>query len=131
MTDTIKAGSILVEKSGHLPKSLVLRSGTGTDGWTGIEGGRPAFENTIQEDGWSYFFMAGEIKATAFGFDRQKRLGSALHRLITHAKAQHSNSIEIDAVTDKSFLSVPYVSVTAHVRHFQKGLLFSGNDHSS
>jgi hypothetical protein len=130
MTDTIKAGSILVETSGHLPKSLGLRRGSRTDGWAGIEDGRPGFEKTIQEDGWSYFFMAGEIKATAFGFDRQKRLGAALQRLITHAKAQHSNSLEISTVTDKSFLSVPYVSVTAHVRHFQKGLLFSGNDHS-
>ena len=130
MTDPIVDGSILVEKGGHLPQSLVLRNESDTDGWAGIENGRSAFEKTIQEDGWTYFFMAGEIKATAFGLDRHKRLGAVRHRLITDARAQHSNSIEITTVTSKSFLGVPYVSVTAHVRHLQKGLLFSGNDQS-
>ena len=71
--------------------------------------------------------MAGEIKATVFGFDRQNALRAALKRLITDVKSQHCNSIEITRVVDKSFLRVPYVSVFAHARHLQKGMLFSGN----
>jgi hypothetical protein len=130
MTDTIAEGSILVDKGGHLPKSLVIGNKSDTDGWAGIEDGRSAVEKVIQEDGWTYFFMAGEIKATGFGLDRQKRLGAARQRLVTDAKAQNANSVEITAVTGKSFLGVPYVSVTAHVRHLQKGLLFSGNGDS-
>ena len=70
--------------------------------------------------------MAGEIKTTVFGFDRQKALRAALKRLIAEVKSQHCNSIEITRVVDKSFLSVPYVSVSAHPRHLQKGMLFSG-----
>jgi hypothetical protein len=42
------------------------------------------------------------------------------------AKAQSCNSIEITSVIGKSFLKVPYVSVIAHVRHLQTGLVFSG-----
>jgi len=70
--------------------------------------------------------MAGEIEATAFGFDGQKTLGAALSRLTRNAAAQHCNSIEITHVARKSFLKVPYVCVSAHARHFQKGLAFSG-----
>ena len=68
--------------------------------------------------------MAGEIKATVFGFDRQKALRAALKRLIADVKSQHCNSIEITRVTGKSFLRVPYVSVSAHPRHLQKGMSF-------
>jgi hypothetical protein len=68
--------------------------------------------------------MAGVIKSTVFGFDRQKRLGEALARLLTSVKSQHCNSIEITQVTEKSFLKVPYVTMSAHARHLQKGLQF-------
>ena len=70
--------------------------------------------------------MAGEIKTTVFGFDRQKALRAALKRLIADVKSQHCNSIEITRVMGKSFLKVPYVSVSAHPRHLQKGMVFSG-----
>ena len=89
---------------------------------------RSRFEKTIQEEGWTFFFMAGEIKATVFGFDKQKTLRAALKRLIRNVKSQHCNSIEITRVVGKSFLRVPYVSVSAHPRHLQKGKVFSANE---
>ena len=127
MTDIITAGRIWVQEGNHLPKSFPVRSESDSNGWAAIGDDRPAFEKTIQETGWTFFFMAGEIKTTVFGFDRQKALRTALRRLIADVKAQHCNSIEITQVTSKSFLNVPYVSVTAHPRHLQTGLLFSGN----
>jgi hypothetical protein len=69
--------------------------------------------------------MAAEIKATVFGFDKRKALRAALKRLIAKVKSQDCNGIEITRVTGKSFLKVPYVSVSAHPRHLQKGLVFS------
>jgi hypothetical protein len=125
MTDTIRAGSILVEGGTHLPKSLLLQSESDSNGWAALKDARSAFEKTIQEAGWTFFFMAGEIKTTVFGFDKQKALRTALKRLIADVKLQHCNSIEITQVIGKSFLKVPYVSVFAHVRHLQKGLSFS------
>ena len=125
MTDTITAGSILVEGGTHLPKSLLLQSESDSNGWAALKDARSAFEKTIQEAGWTFFFMAGEIKTTVFGFDKQKALRTALKRLIADVKLQHCNSIEITQVIGKSFLKVPYVSVFAHVRHLQKGLSFS------
>jgi hypothetical protein len=126
MADAITAGRILVEEGTHLPNSLLLQSESSSNGWALVKNARSAFEKAIQEAGWTFFFIAGEIKTTVFGFDRQKILGAALKRLITNAKSQHCNSIEITSVAGKSFLKVPYVSVSAHPRHLQKGLIFSG-----
>ena len=126
MTDTITAGSMLVEEGTHLPKSLLLQSESSSNGWAAVKDVRATFEKAIQQAGWTFFFMAGEIKTTVFGFDRQKAMRAALKRLIAEVKSQHCNSIEITRVVGKSFLSVPYVSVSAHPRHLQKGMLFSG-----
>ena len=126
MTDTIKAGSILVEEGTHLPNSLLLQSGSLSTGWAAVQDARSTFEKEIREAGWTFFFMAGEIKSTVFGWDRQRTLRVALNRLITNAGSQRCNSLEIARVMRKSFLRVPYVSVSAHPRHLQRGMLFSG-----
>jgi hypothetical protein len=126
ITGAITAGRILVSEGTHLPNSLLLQSEPYMSGWAAVKNDRAAFEKEIQEAGWTFFFMAGEIKATAFGFDKQKTLCAALKRLITNVKSQKCNSLEITRVTDKSFLKVPYVSVSAHPRHLQKGAVFSG-----
>ena len=126
MTDTITAGSILIENGIRLPASLREQSESTSNGWAAIKGARPALEKAMQEAGWTFFFMAGEVKATVIGFDRQKALHAALKRLIADVKSQRCNSIEITQILDKSFCRVPYVSVSAHPRHLQKGMRFSG-----
>jgi hypothetical protein len=103
-----------------------LPSGRDSSGWAALDGARPAFEKEIQEAGWTFFFMAGEIKATAFGFDKEKTRRTALKRLLANVKSHDCNAIEIARVEDKTFLGMPYVSVSAHARHLQKGLTFSG-----
>ncbi|MGO4882376.1 MAG: hypothetical protein ACLP59_16330 [Bryobacteraceae bacterium] len=125
MTDTITAGSILLEKHTHLPNSMRLQSEPDASGWATLNGTRPAFEKEVHEAGWTFFFMAGAMHATVFGFDRKKTLRAALRRLITNVKSHDCNAIEITEVRVKSFLKVPYVSVSAHARHLQKGLTFS------
>ena len=85
MTDTITAGRILVEEGTHVPKSLLLQREA--NGWAAVKEARSTFEKAIHEEGWTFFFMAGEIKATVFGFDRQKALRAALKQLITDVKS--------------------------------------------
>lgn len=130
MLDPIIAGSILMDKGIHLPNPLLFQKESGSSGWVAVKDPSPAFEKTIRESGWTFFFMAGEIKATVFGFDKQRALRTALQRLLTEVQSQHCNSIEIARVTGKSFLNVPYVTVFAHARHLQKGPLFSTNGNS-
>ena len=75
----------------------------------------------------TFFFMAGEIKARAYGFDREKSVRGAVSRLIAKVKTQNCNCIEITRITHNRFLSIPCVSVYAHARHVQKGFAFSGS----
>lgn len=82
MTDTITAESILVAGGTYLPQSLLLQSESDSNGWAAVKDVRATFETTVQEAGWTFFFMAGEIKTTVFGFDKQKALRVALKRLI-------------------------------------------------
>ncbi len=77
MTDTITAGTILVAGGTHLLKSLLLQNESDSNGWAAIKDARATFEKTVQEAGWTFFFMAGEIKTTIFGFDKQKALRTA------------------------------------------------------
>jgi hypothetical protein len=126
MSGDIAAGTLWIEDGIRLPNSLSLQNQPHANGWTEVDGARAAFEKEIHEAGWTFFFMAGEIKSTVFGFDRQKNLRNALRRLATQAKSHNCNGIEITQVTGKSFFKVPYVSVSAHARHLQKGLVFSG-----
>jgi hypothetical protein len=126
MNESIAAGDILVQDGTYLPGSLRLPAQPGSNGWIAVANNRVAFEKAVGVEGLTFFFMAGEIKATVFGFDTEKALGNAFRHLIKDVKAQHCNSIEITRVVNKSFLKVPYVSVFAHARHLQPGLTFSG-----
>jgi hypothetical protein len=125
MRDVITVGDLLVQQDLNVPRSLLLPTEINSNGWAAVDVSRSAFEKTIDKEGWTFFFMAGEIEVTVFGFDKQKALRIALKRLIAEVTSQHCNSIEITGVADKSFLRIPYVSISAHARHLQKGQLFS------
>ena len=125
MTDAFAAGSILMEEGTRMPGSLLIQGESDSNGWAAVTNVRAAFDKEVKDAGWNYFFMAGEIKSTVFGFDRQKALSAALKRIIADVKLQNCNSCEITAVTSKSFLNMLYVIVSAHPRHLQRGLVFS------
>jgi hypothetical protein len=128
MTGAVTVGDILIQGGTYLPHSLTRTGQSSLPGWSAVKSDRPTFEKEINDAGWTLFFMAGDIKATVLGFNRQQTLRSALKRLVTMVKSQSCNSMEITHVAEKSFLKVPYVSVWAHVRHLQKGqgMAFSG-----
>lgn len=127
MTEPIKAGTILIEQGTPMPESLRLESETGSRSWTSVKDlDRYELENKIGKAGWTFFFMAGKVKATVFGFHREKTLRTALKRIIANVRLEKCNSLEITEVTRKSFLKMPYVSVSAHSRHIQRGLVFCG-----
>src|ERR1035438_6910519 len=93
MTGAITAGSILIEEGTHLPNSLLLQSESCSNGWASVKNTRSTLEKEIQEAGWTFFFMAGEIRSTVFGFDKQKTLRAALKRLIAIISAIHGSDL--------------------------------------
>ena len=131
MTGPIAAGDILLERGTYLPNSMTTPGESSLPGWSTAQGGRPVFEKEIKQAGWTLFFMAGELKASVFGFDRQRTAQTALKRLGAIVKSQSCNCIEITDVAKKSFLKLPYVRVRAHARHLQPGLVFTGTPSNS
>ena len=126
MLDTIKAGTILIEDGTLLPKSLLLESQAYSTGWTSVSNVHSEFEKAINQAGWTFFFMAGTIQSTVFGFAKQKAVRTAVKRIITDVEFQKCNCLEITGVTLKSFLGVPYACVSAHSRHVQGSPVFAG-----
>lgn len=116
-------GSIHVEASGLLPQFLVLRSQSLLNSWPLVTNVRSTFDAEIRKAGWVFFFMAGKIEKTAFGFDKRKTLRTALSRLTRSVRSQKCNCFEIMDVTSKHFLGMSWVSVSAHARHLQKGMV--------
>jgi hypothetical protein len=117
----IGAGSIHIDAGGQLPKFLSLRTQSLLNSWPAITNVRSTFEAEIRKAGWVFFFMAGKIEKTAFGFDKRKTLHTALNRLTRSVRSQKCNSFEITDVTSKHFLGMSWVSVSAHARHLQRG----------
>jgi hypothetical protein len=119
---TIAPGDILVEESTPLPASLHLESISAVCGWALFADHLDAYqvEYKLAAAGWTTFFKAVTVTATAFGFERSKMLLGALKRLTANAHRQRCNCLEIDDIATRSFLGVPYVSISAHPRHIQK-----------
>jgi hypothetical protein len=124
--DTIKTGTILIEDGTLLPQSLLLESEAYSTGWTSVSNVRSEFEKEINQAGWTFFFMAGKIQSTVFGFDKQKAVLTAVQRIIANVESQKCNCLEITGVTMNSFLGMPYACVSAHSRHIQGSSVFSG-----
>jgi len=127
MTNTLKAGTILIEDGTIIPECFRLETEPDSNGWKSVANLEPReLDRKLNQAGWIFFFIAGEIKSTVFGLDRQKALRSALKRVISQVKAQNCNGLQITHVTSGSFLNLPCVSISAHSRHIQQGQVFSG-----
>ena len=130
MTDAIKTGTILIEGSASMPDSVRLEGGTYSSGWRSVSNlDLNQLDTAINKAGWTFFFMAGEIKITAFGFDNDSALRRAVKRLITNVESHKCNCVEITGVSQKSFLGMPYVNVSAHSRHIQESSTFADHQH--
>jgi hypothetical protein len=122
MRDDIEAGSLLIETGTLLPDSWLSRAKPYSGGWASVSKlNRAELESSIQTAGWTFFYLAGEIKATALGLDDQDTAGKAIDRLTKDLRKRRLNCLEISRVTADSFLGVPYTSVAGHARHIQEG----------
>lgn len=79
-----------MEKNTLLPQPLRLDKEPQTWGWTAVWNNldRHELEKALAIAGWTFFYMAGKIRTTAFGFQRQRMIHAALKRLIAHVKSK-------------------------------------------
>jgi hypothetical protein len=122
----ITPGTILMERDTLHPPCFQLGDDTYAKGWISVKHDITPYEREkeLASAGWTFFYMASPIRTTSFGFDRAKMMSAALKRLIKNVTLQKCNCLEIDDVETHSLLGIPYVSVSAHPRHIQKGLVF-------
>jgi hypothetical protein len=120
-------GTILVESGTTLPGAVTLDPPELSRNWQAVRGlDRLALEAEVSKAGWTWFYMAGPVTRYAFGRNQKTRTGAALGRMLDDIEAQKCNCVEITRIAAKSFLGVPYVSVTGNARHIQDGYQFNG-----
>jgi hypothetical protein len=127
MADEIKTGTVLIKDGAALPKALSFESESLVPGWKLVKNlDGHALDRKVRETGWTFFFEAGEIKATVFGIDTQRMACRAIERILRDPKSKRFNSLEImqvSAVGSERFPGVSFLTVRANVRHIQESLV--------
>jgi hypothetical protein len=127
MEVTIKTGTILMKEGTPLPAGLKATSDTFLPGWRAFQNlNGYALSRKIEAENWQFFCLAGDVQATAVGRDRQKAITSAVKQILASTAAEQYNSLEVTEIAPKWFLGVPYLKVSAHLRHVQESILLVG-----
>ena len=123
MSDTIKTGTILIKEGTLLPEAVRFDSECSVPGWKLVKDlDRCELDREIREAGWTFFCLAGEIRATVFGIDEEKMVRRTIEEILARLKSEKFNSLEITRVASeasKRFLGVRYVTVSAQSQHIQ------------
>lgn len=83
MSHTIGIGTILIEQGTPTPSSISPATESYALGWSAITDlTRLELGRQLEGAGWTFFYMAGEIETTGFGFDEQSRIRRAIARII-------------------------------------------------
>ena len=126
MTDAIRAGTILIEEGAVFPDSLRFESEPYSTTWRSVKNlDGDELGRRVRTAGWSFFFLAGEVKASAFGSGVDKTIHRAILRLFAKQQPERFNCLQITQVEWKRFLGLPYASVAAHSRHIQESMFLS------
>jgi hypothetical protein len=129
MEITIKTGTILMKEGTFLPVGLDASSDAFVPGWRAFALNGYALARKIEAQNWHFFCLAGERRASALGGDRQTTLQRAVKQILAKTASEKYNSLEVTEIAPKWFLGVPYLRVSAHLRHVQENiLLVSPND---
>jgi hypothetical protein len=121
MPHTVQVGTILVKESPLMPDLLGLEIEHYSGNWNlvrTLDGF--GLDRKIRGAGWSFFFMAAEVKAMFFGALGEKKIHHALHRIFGKVRQQPHNALEVTGIVRKRFLGMPYTLVSAHSRHIQQ-----------
>jgi hypothetical protein len=117
------SGTVLVRENTPLPATLVLQSELFLPGWRILRDiDMYALGRKIAQAHWNFFYLAGATKALVFGRERPRALRRAVRQILAKRQGQDCNSLEITNVTAKSFLCIPFLSVSANSRHIQESL---------
>ena len=121
MSDDERTTTILIREGTPLPPGVSIETKLFLPGWrVVVNRDRFALSRQVEQANWTFFFLAGEIRATVLGRDNPGALRRAAKRVFAKRERQSQNCLEITKVVVRHFLGIPFVSVTAHDRHIQE-----------
>lgn len=130
MAQAIEIGTLFVKEGTPLPETLILESDPYWKGWRLVKNlGSSGMDRKLCDVGWTFFYMAGQVNAMAFGSDLEKTTRRAVQKVIASMKPDKFNCLEISRVAVKSFLGLPYVAVAGHPRHIQESIYLFHTKH--
>lgn len=104
-----------------VPPSLRFEGRPYADGWRILSNLKSSEIDTRARDcGWNFFFMAELTKRSVFGLSRRSALRSATKKILSQAKSDAFNAVEITELIHRQLLGLHYVTVGAHFRSLQK-----------
>jgi hypothetical protein len=127
MQNSIQVGTILMKEGPLMTKLIGLESEPYAASWSlvkllnGFE-----FDRKMRASGWTFFFMAAEVKATFFGARGVNNIRDAVKKIVGKVEHLHFNGLEVTGIVTKHILGIPYTVVTAHSRHVQQGCNLDG-----
>jgi hypothetical protein len=125
MTDRIRVGTMLIADGIHTPESLVLETERYSAGWSSIIKFTSAeLGRALESAGWTFFYMANEVRTSGFGFNDYSRTSCAVAHVVSAVKRENCNCLEITQMRQRSFLGLRYTSIVAHARHIQRSRSF-------
>src|ERR1700751_3020906 len=107
MPSIVQVGTILMKEWPGMPQIIGLETDSGLEGWS--MGKTPhafTLDRKIRAAGWSFFFLAAEVKTKVFGSLRAAKVQSALKRILSKVKQQHFYGLVITASVARYFLGV-------------------------
>jgi hypothetical protein len=111
----MRAGTII-------PQSLRVETEPYSQGWEIIKNSDGnSVDRDVRRADWNFFFLAAKLQSTAMGYLGERTVRRATERVLAKAAASKFNCWEITEVSAKQFLGFPYVHISAHSRHIQKG----------
>ncbi len=123
MSSINRTRTVFIKEDTPLPTTLSIRSEAFLPGWRVVKNPhRQALTRGVEGANWTFFYLAGEMRATVFGREGLGALRRAVKRVLAKQEGQKFNSLEITKIVSKRFLGIPFMSVAAHSRHIQQGV---------
>ena len=121
METAIENGCIFVMDRLLLPAALRFQGRRYSDGWRLLNSLKSNdIELRARDCGWNFIFLAEGRRRTALGFGRAWSLRKAMNKLLTEARENAFNSVEVTEITARHLLGLHWVSVAAHSRCLQQ-----------
>ncbi len=121
MLNPIEAGRIFVRDGIELPKTLQIESKLYIPGWRVVKNlDGYGLGRKIHDARWTFFCLAYETKAAAFGMDEEKMMHRAIERILANREpeAEKFNSLEIARVawwTSERFFGIRHLAVSVTI----------------